>query len=156
DILYDLKVKYSSKLEGIFVETKQYQLIRQFFFEKGVRVSKPVDIYPLIWKGEAGERGKLNRISMLIPYAHLGNIELVEGYTKPLEIEMLSFDGRKKKRLNTLDSFSYNALYLTESNICVTNKSIMNSVENMTVDEHFKKYVTDRTDEFEDYGDMFL
>ena len=105
---------YMDKFE-MFAESRQFEVIRAFFYERNIREGLNIEICPI---KERSNWKKENRIGTLIPYHELGLIEIVEDESMPLLADMAVWDGTVKKRAgaeDALDAFGYQTLFTVES-----------------------------------------
>jgi hypothetical protein len=91
DILYALKEKYKMAAENImFCESKQYQWIKQYFWEVEIRTGHRLDL------GVISDRNinPNDRIAAMIPFYEVGLLEFVIGKNKVLLFQMGTWKGK--------------------------------------------------------------
>jgi hypothetical protein len=115
-LLWDLKVKYGNIVEGIYVETLQYNWIREFFREFGFREKGAyLDIFPMERPKKYYTQGKDDRVGMMVPYYNYGQIRICEEDNYPLVTDLGNWDGKNAKDLDVADAASFHLFFMDES-----------------------------------------
>ena len=90
DILYNLKEKYKMAAENqMFCETKQYQLVKHYFWEVEIRTGRHLEIGVISDKNINPN----DRIGTMIPFYEVGLLEFVIGQNRTLLLQMGAWKG---------------------------------------------------------------
>lgn len=131
DILWDLSLKYSLKLQGIWAESIALAYIDAFFREKAKSTGHALHLLGLDTHGV----DKHTRIGRMIPYYNYGMIRFVQGSNQALIREMFTWDGKTKKGLDVLDAFSHSWHFLIPTALNAPKKKEPEITENMTQED---------------------
>jgi len=90
-LLYDLKEKYKMAAENqMFCETKQYQLVKHYFWEVGTRTGRNLEMGVISDKNI----NENDRIGTMIPFYEVGLLEFVVGKNRTLLLQMGAWFGK--------------------------------------------------------------
>lgn len=127
DVLYNLKEKYSMAGDYITAaETKQYQLVKHYFWEVEIRTNHHLEVLPL----HDRNRNKNDRIGAMIPFYEVGLLEFVENVNKVLLSEMFTWFGKTIGQDNVIDAFAYNRDFVELSeDVVAEQKKVDNEID---------------------------
>ena len=106
DKCYELWALYKEYCDGVYIETKQFDMVSRYFHETSLRKKKlGMNVFKLTDKN----MGKAERIALLVPYYKLGVMRFVEDKNNQLLNQLWTWTGEDKE-WDIADACAYNIL----------------------------------------------
>jgi len=141
DILYKLKEKYNKAAENqMYCETKQYQLVKHYFWEVEIRTGKHLEIGVISDKNINPN----DRIGTMIPFYEVGLLEFVVGENRTLLLQMGAWFGKTVGHDDVLAAAAYQTRFVELSE----DAEVREDAKEAEISDEFKEMSVESVDRY--------